>query len=135
MKVAPCTAICNECGFSKKGTVNTLYAEAFDIIQTGKIFPCHLYLKQQTGSESYGTELLNEIKVCRGYVAFMKKHHQDTINSWDEKLQQFWQENLLSCITEKDMQDIYTPEELIQAHKGLAEYIKLNNPIGGQNYG
>lgn len=133
MKVKPCSKICHECGFIKDGAKNTLYAETFDIVKNGVVFPCHMYLKAHSGSESFGTENLDEIKVCRGYVAYMKKHNLDVIETWKTDLQNFWFQELLSEITDEEMVDIYSPEELMLAHKGLREHIKLNNPIGGQH--
>ncbi len=63
-----CNKICKECAFNGS-TKDTLYAEFYTIMKQGILFPCHLYLKSQTGNESYGTETLKEVKVCRGYVA------------------------------------------------------------------
>ena len=131
-KIKPCSKICNECGFTKNGTKNTLYAEAFDIIQNGVVFPCHMYLKAHSGSESYGAENLDEVKVCRGYVAYMKKHNLGVIETWDSRLQYFWFQNLLNDIRDEELEDIYSPEELIEAHEGLKKMIKLGNTIGGK---
>jgi len=133
MKVKPCSKICQECGFIKSGAKNTLYAETFDIVQSGVVFPCHMYLKSQTGNESYGTENLKEIKVCRGYIAYMKKHNLDLIETWESNKQYFWFQNLLNEITDEDLKDIYSPDELIEAHKGLKEHIYLCNTIGKIN--
>jgi len=133
MKVKPCSKICKECGFVKSGATDTLYAETFDIVKNGVVFPCHMYLKDHSGNESYGAENLTEIKVCRGYVTYMKKHNLAVIKTWDTKLQNFWFQELLDEITDEEMADVYYPEELIQAHKGLSTNIKLNNPIGGQH--
>lgn len=131
MKVKPCSKICHECGFIKAGAKDTLYAETFDILKNGVVFPCHMYLKARSGNESYGTENLNEIKVCRGYVAYVKKHNLDVIETWRADLQNFWFQELLSEITDEEVEDIYSTSKLIEAHKGLRENIKLNNPIGG----
>jgi len=129
-KISPCSKICSECGFTKKGTKNTLYAEAFDIIENGMVFPCHMYLKAHSGNESYGTENLNEVKVCRGYIAYMKKHKLDVIKTFNTNLQHFWFNHLLKEIEDDELVDIYSPKELIEAHVGLQKMIKLGNTIG-----
>ena len=132
LKVSPCSKICHECGFTKKGMKNTLYAEVFDIIQNGVVFPCHMYLKKHSGHESFGTENLQEIKVCRGYIAYMKKHKLDVIETWNTDLQYFWFQNLLNEISDEEMEDIYSPDELIEAHEGLKKMIKLGNTLGSK---
>ena len=124
MKISVCNKICTECGFSKHGSKNTLYAEAFDIMKTGTLFPCHMYLRSISGSESHGTEHLTEVKVCRGYVSYQflyGKIPANTVQTWNY---------LMSQLNESDMEDIYTPDELIANHEGLREFIQLNNPLG-----
>lgn len=119
MKILPCKKICHECGFSKLGTKNTLYAESFEIIERGIIFPCHMYLKAHTGSENKGVEQLNEIHVCRGYVAYMKLYHNDI--QLDNGL---WTD-LFDKLDERDLIHIYTPDELLENHKALRDNIYL----------
>lgn len=124
MKISLCSHICNECGFVSNGTKDTLYAEAKDIMRQGILFPCHKYLRSITGSESHGTEHLSEVKVCRGYVAYM--HHYAP---YAHLLPPYWVQ-LFDQLHLEDFQYIYTPEELYANHHGLREGISLNNPIG-----
>ncbi|MGB1226437.1 MAG: hypothetical protein ACPG9K_00985 [Poseidonibacter sp.] len=121
MKIGLCNKICKECGFIKKGTKDTLYAEAKEMFQNGAIFPCHLYLKSQTGSENIGTEKLKEIKVCRGYVSYVSLHHPEIIAHNDT-----WK-SLFDELNPEDFLDIYEPEELEENHIGLKENIFLGN--------
>ena len=116
-----CTKICEECGFSKEGTTDTLYAEVFDMFDTGTIFPCHMYLKSKTGNESYGSESLDTIPVCRGYVAYTFLHRPAI-----QPLPYVWN-HLFSLLNHSDLANIYTPDELIQAHKGLRGRVYLGN--------
>ena len=121
MKVNCCKKICNTCGFTKNGTNNTLYAEAIDIIKQGVIFPCHEYLQSKTGSENTGTETLKEIKVCRGYVAYMKINRPELslfTPIWDK---------LFNEIRVDELEEIYSKSELIQNHNGLRNKIYLRN--------
>jgi len=121
MKVNCCEKICVECGFSKKGTTETLYADSIDIMNNGSLFPCHMYLKSQTGSENTGTETLEEIKVCRGYVAYMKINRPELslfTPIWDK---------LFNEIRVDELEEIYSPSELIQNHHGLRNGIYLRN--------
>lgn len=119
-----CPKICTECGFTKYGTTDTIYADAIDIIDRGILFPCHMYLRAHTGDESHGTETLDEVKVCRGYVAY--QFVNGTIPTY---LVQTWN-NLWAQLKSDDLDDLYTPEELIANHRGLREGIYLNNPLG-----
>ena len=128
-KISLCPHICNECGFTKDGTENTLYAEAIDVINRGVLFPCHMYLRSQTGDESRGTELLDEVKVCRGYVAYMSLYAPYPV-----MLRGPWAQ-LIDQITPEDIKNIYTPSELHFHHKGLREGVFLNNPIGSKPHG
>jgi len=129
MRISPCKQVCSECGFVKSGTKDTLYAEAFDMIQTGTVFPCHMYLRAHTGSESYGTETLKDIQVCRGYVAHVAKYYPEILESYRADIQYIWFQYLLPHLDSSDFEELYTPEELIQAHKGLREHIQLGNQI------
>lgn len=122
-KIVICKKMCKECAFNGN-TENTLYAETFDIIDKNKVFPCHTYLKQKTGSENLGVETLDTVRVCRGYVAFMQKNN--LINPDNPFLAQIWKE-LVSELEVEDLNDILTLEELIEAHDGLKNNIKLGN--------
>lgn len=119
-----CEKICNECGFSTKGTTNTLYDEAYDIIRMGTLFPCHMYLKSITGSESHGTEHLTTVKVCRGYVAYMSLYAP-----YPKYLSSIWKD-LFNQLDMYDIDSIHTPQSLIESHIGLREHIALNNSLG-----
>lgn len=123
-RITVCSKICTECGFSKMGTTDTLYAEAIDIIDRGILFPCHMYLRAHTGDESHGTETLDEVRVCRGYVAYMKLYAPKYIIA-----PAHWQ-HLIAEITYDDLKLIWRPDDLIANHKGLREGIYLNNPLG-----
>lgn len=124
-KITVCSKACNECGFTKDGTTDTLCNEAFDIIKNAIIFPCHMYLKSKTGSENQGTETLDEVKVCRGYVAYMVKNYPFTIlASQIGQKEQIWIE-LASQILEDELDNICTPKELNQRHIGLRNKINM----------
>ena len=125
-KITLCSKICRECGFSKIGTQNTLYAEAIEVINQGILFPCHMYLRSQTGDESRGTELLSEVKVCRGYVAYMSLYAPKYITA-----PAHWQ-HLIAELTYDDLKVILRPDDLYDSHIGLREGIFLNNPIGSK---
>lgn len=120
MKISVCNHICKECAFNNS-TKDTLYAEAYNIIEEGILFPCHMYLKSMTGSESFGTELLDEVKVCRGYVAFQLKYYYE-----HRKDNPMWNK-LFSEIEESELEDILSLVELENNHKGLKEKIYLGN--------
>lgn len=120
MNIKPCSRICNECAFNGS-TKDTLYAEAIDIIMDGRIFPCHMYLKSKTGCEYLGTETLDDIQVCRGYVAFMKKYHKHVA-----RLNPMWVE-LFDEIDDCELENIISPIDLFENHKGLRERIYLGN--------
>lgn len=122
--ISLCPKICSECGFTTDGTTDTLYAEAFDIIRMGTLFPCHMYLKSITGSESYGTEHLTDVKVCRGYVSYMYLHAP-----YPQYLPAIWKD-LFNQLDMFDIDRIHTPESLVASHIGLREHIALNNPLG-----
>ena len=125
-KVEVCKKICNECGFTG-ATSDTLYADFYNILKRGVVFPCHKYLKSQTGSESYGVEKLATIKVCRGYVAFVKKYNAiSAIASNYPSLVPVWKE-LLEDIQDEELDSILSLEQLKDHHKGLREDIYLNN--------
>lgn len=125
-KIEVCKKICNECGFTG-ATKDTLYADFYDIARNGVMFPCHKYLKSQTGNESYGTETLKTVKVCRGYVAFMKKINRiPVISSSYPRRAKVWQP-LLDDIKEEELQEICTLQELKDNHIGLRNDIYLGN--------
>lgn len=125
-KIEVCKKICNKCGFTG-ATKDTLYADFYDILKRGVLFPCHKYLRSQTGSESYGVEKLTTIKVCRGYVAFVKKYSViSAIVSNYPSLVPVWKE-LLDDIQDEELDSILSLEQLKGHHKGLREGIYLNN--------
>ena len=125
-KIEVCKKICNECGFSG-ATSDTLYADFYDILKRGVVFPCHKYLKSQTGSESYGVEKLTTVKVCRGYVAFVKKYGViNAIASNYPSLVPVLKE-LLDDIQDEELDSILSLEQLKDHHRGLREDIYLNN--------
>lgn len=124
MKIEPCKQICKECAFNGN-TKDTLYAEAYKMLNTGTIFPCHMYLKAHTGSESYGVEKLKDIQVCRGYVAFVKKHK--FYEQYQPAIRKLWDNFLLDKIDDSELDDILSLHELEQNHKGLRDYIYLGN--------
>ena len=125
-KITVCSKICNECGFNGS-TTDTLYAEFYNIVKQGTLFPCHMYLKSKTGNESYGTETLKEIKVCRGYVAFVKKWGLIAgIASNYPHVVPYWQP-LLKEIRDDELDQILSLDQLKEKHKGLRENIYLGN--------
>ena len=125
-KIEVCKKICNECGFTG-ATSDTLYADFYDILKRGVLFPCHKYLQSQTGSENCGVEKLTTIKVCRGYVALVKKYNViSAIASKYPSLVPVWKE-LLDDIQDKELDTILSLEQLKEHHKGLREDIYLNN--------
>ena len=125
-KIEVCKKICNACGFTGS-TSDTLYADFYDILKRGVVFPCHKYLYSQTGSESYGVEKLTTVKVCRGYVAFVKKYGViNAIASNYPSLVPVWKE-LLDDIQDEELDSILSLEQLKDHHKGLREDIYLNN--------
>ena len=125
-KIEVCKKICNECGFTG-ATSDTLYADFYNILKRGVLFPCHKYLHSQTGSESYGVEKLTTVKVCRGYVAFVKKYGViNMIASNYPSLVPVWKE-LLDDIQDEELDTILSLEQLKDHHKGLREDIYLNN--------
>ena len=125
-KIEVCKKICNECGFTG-ATSDTLYADFYNILKRGVLFPCHKYLQSQTGSESYGVEKLTTVKVCRGYVAFVKKYGViNAIASNYPSLVPVWKE-LLDDIQDEELESILSLEQLKDHHRGLREDIYLNN--------
>lgn len=123
-KITVCSKICNECGFTGS-TTDTLYAEFYDIVKQGTLFPCHKYLKSQTGNESYGTETLKEVKVCRGYVAFVRKYGLIAGIASNYPSQVKYWKPLLEDIGVEELDDILSLVQLIKIHKGLRENIYL----------
>ena len=121
MKVIACEKTCKECGFIKDGTKDTLYAEAFEIIENGIIFPCHMYLKSKTGSESHGTSSLDTIKVCRGFVNYMFVN-QMHFGMYNET----WRGLMLEVFND-NRDNLYTKDELLANHIGLRDNIYLGN--------
>lgn len=123
MKISICNKICNECAFNSN-TKDTLYAETFSILENNQIFPCHKFLKSQTGSMNQGTKTLNLIKVCRGYVSFVKKNQ--LIHTTNPQLKAIW-DDLLSKVDSNELDNILTMDELIENHEGLKNNIYLGN--------
>ena len=125
-KISVCSKICNECGFNGS-TSDTLYAEFYNIVKQGVLFPCHMYLKSKTGNESYGTETLKEVKVCRGYVGFVKKWGliSDIASNYPHVVP-YWQP-LLNEIRDDELDQILSIDQLKEKHKGLRENIYLGN--------
>lgn len=120
MKITTCKKICNECAFNGS-TKDTLYAESFDIIDKGILFPCHIYLKSKTGCEYLGTETLTEIQVCKGYVAYQLKYGSKSLRNIP-----IWS-YLFSLIENTELDEILSLEELINNNIGLKERIYLGN--------
>ena len=126
LNITVCSKVCSSCGFTG-ATKDTLYADFYDILKRGVLFPCHKYLHSQTGSESYGVEKLTTVKVCRGYVAFVKKYGVIAgIASNYPSLVPVWRE-LLEDIQDEELNTILSLEQLKDQHKGLREDIYLNN--------
>jgi D-lyxose ketol-isomerase len=123
MKISICNKICDECAFNSN-TKDTLYAETFSILENNQIFPCHKFLRSQTGSMNQGTEKLELVKVCRGYVAFVKKNN--LIHSTNPQVLNIW-DDLLSKVDSKELDNILTMEELIENHEGLKNKVYLGN--------
>lgn len=128
IKLTVCSKICNECAFNGS-TKDTLYAEFYAIMKQGILFPCHLYLKSQTGNESYGTETLKEVKVCRGYVAFVRKYNLISAIASNYPSQVKYWKPLLEEIQEEELTSILSPEELMKNHIGLRENTYIGNSI------
>ncbi len=120
MEISTCNKTCRECAFNGSAK-DSLYAETYNIIKKGIIFPCHMYLKSKSGDMSYGTEDLEEVKVCRGYVAFMKKYHDDIAIK-----QPHWA-YLFQDIDDSELKDIISMKKLLENHKHLREGIYLGN--------
>jgi len=114
MKISICKKTCNKCGFSRKGTKNTLYKEILHYISQGKVFPCHLELKKVTGSENSGVSKLKEVKICRGYVGFIKKNLDNT--TFNPILVEYLSD-FMDQINDEELEDIYSKEELYEAHQ------------------
>jgi len=129
MKITICDKACSECGFTKSGTKDTLYAQTSFMLNQGTLFPCHLYLKSQTGSENRGTEKLDVVRVCRGYIAYVKKNFPVLVETWRADIQYHWFP-LLDQIKHEELSDIYTPNELFNSHIHLREGIYLDNLLG-----
>ena len=125
-KISVCSKICSECGFNGS-TSDTLYAEFYNIVKQGILFPCHMYLKSKTGNESYGTETLKEVKVCRGYVAFVKKYNLISAIASNYPSRVTYWKPLLEEIQEEELRDILSLKQLVENHKGLREGVYLGN--------
>ena len=125
-KINVCSKICSECGFNGS-TSDTLYAEFYNIVKQGILFPCHMYLKSKTGNESYGTETLKEVKVCRGYVAFVKKYNLISAIASNYPSRVTYWKPLLEEIQEEELRDILSLKQLVENHKGLREGVYLGN--------
>ena len=122
MKVTLCEKACKTCGFPKDGTKDTLYADIFDLMSDGAVFPCHEYLESKTGSENTGTETLDEVKVCRGYITFLKKEFP-MLGHGNMK-------HLFDQIGQFEMDNCRTKQELFHTQKNIRNNIRLNNKIG-----
>ena len=125
-KISVCSKICNECGFTG-ATKDTLYAEFYNIIKQGILFPCHMYLKSKTGNESYGTETLKEVKVCRGYVAFVKKYNLISAIASNYPSQVKYWKPLLEEIQEEELTNILSLDQLKDNHIALRKGVYLGN--------
>ena len=126
LNITVCNKVCSTCGFTG-ATKDTLYADFYDILKRGVVFPCHKYLHSQTGSESQCVEKLTTVKVCRGYVAFVKKYNAiSLIASNYPSLVPVWKE-LLDDIQDEELDTILSLEQLKDHHRGLREDIYLNN--------
>ena len=125
-KISICSKICNECGFTG-ATKDTLYAEFYNIIKQGILFPCHMYLKSKTGNESYGTETLKEVKVCRGYVAFVKKYNLISAIASNYPSQVKYWKPLLEEIQEEELTNILSLDQLKDNHIALRKGVYLGN--------
>ena len=124
-RIKTCNKICGECGFTKDGTTDTLYNEAYNIIENAIIFPCHMKLKEVTGSENQGVELLKEIQVCRGYVAFMAKNYAFRVSSSEIGAKRKIWDKLFSEIGPSELDNICSLDELENRHIGLREKINM----------
>lgn len=122
--IKPCNKICKECGFIKGGATDTLYAETAEMVHQGILFPCHMELKAISGDESYGVEQMDDVRVCRGYVAFMRLNYPDLAN-----LSVVWKD-MMNEITNEELAITYTTNGLIANHKPLREGIRLGNNEG-----
>lgn len=120
LNITVCNKVCSTCAFNGS-TKDTLYAEAFNIIDKGILFPCHMYLKSKTGCEYLGTETLDEVQVCRGYVAFQLKYH------WLQRTDNMHWFHLFNEIEIEELDEILSLEELINNNIGLRERIYLGN--------
>ena len=126
LNITVCNKVCSSCGFTGS-TTDTLYADFYNILKRGVLFPCHKYLHSQTGSESYGVEKLTTVKVCRGYVAFVKKYGLIAgIASNYPHIVPYWQP-LLKEIKDDELDSILSMDQLKEKHKGLRENIYLGN--------
>ena len=116
-----CSKACKTCGFPKSGTTNTLYADMNDLMEIGGVFPCHEYLQSKTGCENLGTETLDEIKVCRGYVAYIFEYGPPHLRFNPALARLFIQLKI------SDLQQGRDPMELKKAHRALQTDTKLGN--------
>lgn len=126
VKLTVCSKICRECAFNGS-TKDTLYTEFYSMLKQGILFPCHMYLKSKTGNESYGTETLKDVKVCRGYVAFVKKYNLiSAIASNYPSRVKYWKP-LLEEIQDKELDDILSLDQLVKNNIALREGVYLGN--------
>ena len=113
MKVKPCDKPCVECGFKKDSQVGVLQPEILDFIKNGNLFPCHMKLKEVTGSENTGVELYKAtqevIYVCRGYVESVVKSSLKMPN-------QFIWEDLINQVKNDLHDDIMDIQESLKYH-------------------
>lgn len=119
-QITVCEKICCECAFNGSSK-DVLYAETKRVIKDKQIFPCHMYLKSKTGCEFLGTETLSTIKVCRGYVAFMKKFHEKELK--DNYVWEF----LLNKIEPEELNSILNLNDLVANNCHLREGVYLGN--------
>jgi hypothetical protein len=77
MNIEPCKSVCHECGFLYGSDQGVLTRDFIPMMKAGTLFPCHMKLKEVTGSINQGVDKYvknsHTLKICRGYVLSMKK--------------------------------------------------------------
>ena len=74
---------------------------------------------------SQGTETLNEIHVCRGYVAFMAKNYAFTVSSSEIGAKRKIWDKLFSEIEPSELDNICSLDELENRHIGLRDKVNM----------